>query len=215
MTQGDSSGYLQNLVSVYLTDYEKIRDEIRMRITQRHQFTNYSLLLFAGIFSVTGTMLGRVSGSLPDRITSLSTEHLLFLIVTPYIFYALLFMYIRHDFYIYHLTIFIEKHVAKQVRKIFKNHSNSEDKIDCSYLLGYEKYIQEIRQKNTKPGTFILTKTITDNLMKHFPFLFPVAIFIGLASVSVFCGSYHKVMLLSLVLDIICFTIGNLLKKGY
>lgn len=207
MAEDNSQNVLSTLISVYLTDYGKVRDEIRMRITQRHQFTNYSLLLFAGIFSVMAAVLGQGEGDIFLRFKSLRSEYLLFLLVAPYIFYALLFMYMRHDFYIYYLTIFLEKDIARPVRRILRKHPSIRSELDCSYVLGYEKFIQEIRRGDMTPRMFILVKTFSDNLMKHFPFLLPVIILVGICSIAIFCGNYHEIMMVFLSFDIISFAI--------
>lgn len=195
-----------DLISIYLADYENIREEIRMRITQRHQFTNYSLILFAALFSfLVGSLLKATSKTTPSLFfATLSSEYLVLFLVAPLIFYSLLFMYIRHDFYIIHMTIYLEKYIGCQVRKILENFPEITSKIDNNYVLGWEKLIQEVRKEN-KYGTHTVYETVVDIITKHFPFFFPIILFMAISCVNIWYGKYHLIIYALFVFDIIIF----------
>lgn len=204
--QSNNIDSFSDLISIYLTDYENIREEIRMRITQRHQFTNYSLILFTALFSfLVGALLKTTSTSTPSLpFATLSSEYLIIFLVAPLIFYSLLFMYIRHDFYIIHMTIYLEKYIGAQVRKILESFPDITSKIDNNYILGWEKLIQETRKEN-KYGTHTAYETAIDIITKHFPFFFPIILFMAISCVNIYYVKYHLIIYVLFVFDIIIF----------
>jgi hypothetical protein len=199
---------LSQLISIYLVDYENIREEIRMRITQRHQFTNYSLILFAALFSFLVSILLKdpdpSKAASTISLSALTSEYMITFLVAPLIFYSLLFMYIRHDFYIIHMAIYLEKYIGAQVRKLLSKDVEITDIIDKEYILGWEKLIQEIRQENIH-GTHTAYETFIDFITKHFPFYFPIILFIGICSVNIWTNKYPNIIYILYIVDILVF----------
>jgi hypothetical protein len=164
------------LLSVYLMDYEKIRDEICMRITQRHQFTSFSLVLFAAIVSAVG--LGTHTDSrATTSLASLPRETLLLVLLSPVLFYSMLLAHARHDHYITLMTMYIEKQIAAPIRELFRGQIATP--LNMESLLSWERHAQRYRAASTSNESILI-----DMLMKYSPYFVPICtlVIIGIAS---------------------------------
>jgi len=86
-------------LQVYLAEYQALRGEILERLEQQKSLTNFALVALGGIIAFVGSQFFMGGG--PDfSFNNLEEWQIIFFLIVPWLFFSLIFVYLRHDFFI-------------------------------------------------------------------------------------------------------------------